>query len=248
MVTGDHIETARHVALTSGLCTEEELNSQDTVLTGQEFRQKLVRTYEKNEATGEFTFDQSEESKKIYKKIKKKVKVIARCNPEDKLLLIKVLQDMNGQIAMCGDSISDAAALIAADVGMCMGTGCDVAKDNSDLVITDNNFSSILSTMMWGRQLYDNVRKFLAFQMTINVVIISITAISGMTIGRVPFNVIQMLWINLIMDILGAIALGTDPYRKRTDISEANKFQRIRRADKIFTPYLWRQIFVHSVW
>jgi Ca2+-transporting ATPase len=114
---------------------------------------------------------------------------------------------------MTGDSIADADALRKADVGLCMGSGCDVAKDNSDLVILDNNFISIYKSVQWGRTIFENVRKFLQFQLTINLVICFITILGGATLGHTPLNVIQMLWTNLIMDILGAIAIGTEPFQ-----------------------------------
>lgn len=115
---------------------------------------------------------------------------------------------------MTGDSIADAEALRKADVGLCMGTGCDVAKDNADLIIADNNFESIHKAIKWGRAIYDNVRKFIQFQMTMNISICFITIIGGLTLGHPPLNIVQMLWCNLIMDVLGAIALGTEPYAK----------------------------------
>lgn len=114
---------------------------------------------------------------------------------------------------MAGDSIADAESLKKADIGLCMGSGCDVAKDNSDLVILDNDFKSIHTAIKWGRAIFDNVRKFLQFQLTVNIAIVIITIIGGAFVGHPPLNVIQMLWINLIMDILGAIAIGTEPYR-----------------------------------
>jgi P-type E1-E2 ATPase len=115
---------------------------------------------------------------------------------------------------MTGDSIADAEALKKADVGLCMGSGCDVAKDNSDLVILDNDFVSIHRSVKWGRAIFDNVRKFIQFQLTINIVICFITILGGCTLGHAPLNVVQMLWTNLIMDILGAIAIGTEPYKQ----------------------------------
>lgn len=149
---------------------------------------------------------------------------------------------------MCGDSIADAEALKAAHVGMSMGTGCDVAKDNSDLVILDNDFYSIQRSIKWGRAIYDNVRKFIQFQMTVNIVLVTITFIGGATLGHTPLNVIQMIWINLIMDILAAIALGTETYKKDTDVSVNNKSNRISRKHKILLPEMWRSIFVQSIY
>lgn len=115
-----------------------------------------------------------------------------------------------------------------------MGSGCDVAKDNSDLIILDNRFASIHRAIKWGRALHDNVRKFIQFQLTINVVLCSITILGGATVGHTPLNVVQMLWCNLIMDVLGAIALGTEPYKPDSTGS------RISRKDFIMNPELWR--------
>lgn len=144
---------------------------------------------------------------------------------------------------MTGDSIADADALKKADVGFCMGTGCDVAKDNSDLVILDNDFVSIYRAVKWGRALFDNVRKFIQFQLTINIVICFITILGGCTVGHTPLNVVQMLWTNLIMDILGAIAIGTEPYK----VNGGNSL-RISRRDKILLPEIWRQVIVQALY
>jgi len=95
-----------------------------------------------------------------------------------------------GIIAMTGDSITDAEALKKADVGLCMGRGCEVAKDNSDLIILDNDFYSIYRSIKWGRAIYVNIRKFVQFQLTINVVICFITILGGCTLGRTPLNII----------------------------------------------------------
>lgn len=143
---------------------------------------------------------------------------------------------------MTGDSIADASALQLADVGLCMGSGCDVAKDNSDLVILDNNFSSIHSSIKWGRAIFENVRKFIQFQLTVNIVLCFITLLSGLTLGRTPLNVIQMLWTNLIMDVLGAIAIGTESYNPNI------KTSRVSRRAQIIKMEMWRQILMHSAY
>jgi len=151
---------------------------------------------------------------------------------------------------MTGDSISDAEALAKADVGFCMGDGSDVAKDNSDLIILDNDFKSIHSSIKWGRAIFDNVRKFLQFQLTINVVICFITILGGATTGNPPLNVIQMLWTNLIMDILGAIAIGTEPYKKDDPNCKDEKCMttRISRKDTVMKKEMIRQITVQSMY
>jgi len=145
---------------------------------------------------------------------------------------------------MTGEGISDADALQAADVGLCMGTGCDVAKDSSDLIISDNQFESIRRSMLWGQATFNNVKKFAQFQLTVNIVICFITVLGGATLGRSPFSVLQMLWANLIMDVLGAIALGTEKY------SSSSAFQRIGRGEPkmVVLDYSWRQILVQAIY
>lgn len=144
----------------------------------------------------------------------------------------------NGMIGMAGDSIADSAALIDANVGFCMGSGCDVAKDNSDLIIENNDFSSIYKSIKWGKAMFDNSRKFIVFQFTVSISMLVTCFISGVTLGNLPFNVIQMLWINLVMDILAAIALGTG--------CDSIKKGRISRKEKVFEAGMWRQIIVQS--
>jgi Ca2+-transporting ATPase len=175
--------------------------------------------------------------------VKKRLKIIARSTAEDKFLLVAGIKQKGGLVGMTGDSIADADALKKADVGLCMGSGCDVAKDNSDLVILDNNFVSIYKSIKWGRAIFDNVRKFIQFQLTVNIVVVFITLLGGMTIGHIPLNVVQMLWINLIMDVLGAIAIGTEPYKKSQE-----KSNRISRRDKIILAEVWRQVLVQSLY
>jgi P-type Ca2+ transporter type 2C len=248
MMTGDHIETARYVALKTGIISPEEANEDGVVITGEEFRARIGEYHKINDpwevnSTGariEFV-----EGRRKFDEVKKKAKVIARCTSEDKFVLVCGIKQKGGLVGMTGDSISDAEALKKADVGFCMGSGCDVAKDNSDLVILDNDFVSIHRSIKWGRAIFDNVRKFVQFQMTINIVICFVTILGGLTLGRPPLNVIQMLWVNLIMDILGAIALGTEPYKQDDVTSSSN---RISRKDAIIRIEMWRQILVQAAY
>lgn len=132
-----------------------------------------------------------------------------------------------------------------------MGKGCDVAKDHADLVILDNDFSSIRRSILWGRAMFDNVRKFLQFQLTINFSLLSIVFISGATLGNIPFNVIQLLWMNLIMDILAAISLGTEPITEKpagSVIDKGSNEKRVSRKEKIFQPGMWRSIVVQTLY
>merc|ERR1719460_3560128 len=105
---------------------------------------------------------------KCFDKVKQRLKIIARATSEDRFILVSGIKQKGGLVGMAGDSIADAEALKKADVGMCMGSGCDVAKDNSDLVILDNDFYSIQRAIRWGRSIFENVRKFMVFQMTVN--------------------------------------------------------------------------------
>ena len=238
MITGDHIDTARKIAHQCGIITHEEMQDEDVVMTSSEFRRR-VGHYDRKEdpMTGEIRIQFLEKAR--FDTLKKKVKVIARCTSEDKFVFVCGIKQKGGLVGMTGSSISDAEALKKADVGLCMGSGCDVAKDNADLVILDNNFLSIHKSIQWGRTIFDNVRKFLQFQLTINIVICFITILGGFTIGVVPLNVIQMLWANLIMDILGAIAIGTEPFvTSTTDVCS----NRVSRKDPIINAVMWRQI------
>lgn len=118
------------------------------------------------------------------------MRIIARATSEDRFILVCGLKSRDAQVGMTGDSIGDAEALRKAHVGLCMGSGCDVAKENSDLVILDNDFGSIHRAIKWGRAIFDNVRKFLQFQLTINISLCFLTILGGVTIGHVPLNVI----------------------------------------------------------
>ena len=149
---------------------------------------------------------------------------------------------------MAGNSISDARVLKMANVGLCMGTGCDVAKDNADLIILDNNFVSVRKSILWGRAMFYNVQKFLQFQLTINFSLLTIVFVSGATMGTIPFNVIQLLWINLVMDILGAIALGTEPVSEAQKSTLQTKEERISRGNKMMTPTMWRNMIVQIIY
>ena len=153
--------------------------------------------------------------------------------------MVMGIKQMGGIVGVTGANISDSEALKMADVGFCMGSGCDVAKDNSDLVILDNQFESIHRSIKWGRTIFDNVRKFIQFQMTVNLSLVVVTIIGGCTIGHTPLNVVQMLWINLIMDILGAIALGTEPYKKSSG-GDSGISERISRKNKIIKHEMYR--------
>jgi magnesium-transporting ATPase (P-type) len=169
-----------------------------------------------------------------------KNKVLAYATPKEKLTYVSLLMACGAVVTMAGESIADVQSLKQADVGITLDGGCDVAKDNADLVIVrEANFDNIKTSLMWGRQLYANVQKFIVFQLTVNLVVTMTTLIGG-CIGHVPFNVLQMLWINLIMDTLGAIALCTEPWTGQ-DIPRAS------RKDQLLPASLFKLIFVPAL-
>ena len=141
------------------------------------------------------------------------LKVLSRARPMDKTRLVTTLQANGEVVAVTGDGTNDAPALNYANVGLAMGSGTDIAKEASDIVLLDNSFRSIVNAVMWGRSLYQNIQRFILFQLTINVAALGI-ALLGPFIGvEFPLTVIQMLWVNLIMDTFASLALATEPAR-----------------------------------
>lgn len=129
---------------------------------------------------------------------------------------------------MTADGLADVQALKVANVGICMGKGCQAAKDSSDIILLDDNFKLVFRASQWGRNITDNVRKFITFQMTVNLSVLYIILISGATLGDTPFNVIQLLWINMVMDTLAALALATE-HPHPTELKE----KREKKSDRV---------------
>jgi len=145
------------------------------------------------------------------KEIALQLQVLARSSPADKHTLVCLLQEMGQVVAVTGDGTNDAPALKAADVGFAMGIcGTQIAMNASDIVLMDDNFVSLVQSIRWGRNVLDSVRKFLQFQLGVNLVAISLTFIGACTTGESPLSTVQLLWVNLIMDTLGALALASD--------------------------------------
>jgi magnesium-transporting ATPase (P-type) len=215
MFTGDHLETAKAIAKKCKIVTEvdgdAEQDYSDVCFTAQELRAHFE---------GKCDLDQNGQLRILvddaqwagaFKAFAGTAKVVARCTPEDKDFFVKVLQKNKAQCAVVGDSMADSAALKEACVGICMKDACDVAKDCSDIILLESQFTHIRTALMWGRVLNRNMQRFLTFQLTINLSIVYVT-ILGSIFGHPPLNVLQMLWANLVMDILAAIALGTEKW------------------------------------
>jgi Ca2+-transporting ATPase len=171
-----------------------------------------------------------------------RLQVLARSTPSDKHLLVTTLKKMGEVVAVTGDGTNDAAALKAANVGLSMGiAGTEVAKEASDIVIMDDNFASIVKSVLWGRSVYENVRKFLQFQITINIAAVLITFVGSVSERGFPLTAVQLLWINLIMDTFAALALATEPPSQ--DLLNRKPHG---QSEFIITPNMWKNIIVQA--
>lgn len=241
MCTGDNIDTAIAISKNAGIVTNEQVEASPySCMTGKDFREAVGGL--KKDAFGK-TIDQVANMKK-FREIKEHLRVLARSSPEDKYLLVTGIQACDGVVAVTGDGTNDAPALTKADVGFAMGiTGTDVAKGACDIILLDDNFSSIIVALRYGRNVYDNVRKFLQFQLTVNVVAMFIVFFSSVIMKDSPLNAVQMLWVNLIMDTMAALALATEP--PAADVLERQPYN---KAAPIVTNVMWRNIFGHGVY
>ncbi|KAL0476664.1 10 TM domain-containing transmembrane protein [Acrasis kona] len=232
MVTGDNILTAQHIARECGI-----LDSSGVAMEGPDFR-KL--------------------SDEELDEVLPKLQVLARSSPDDKYRLVSRLRALGEVVAVTGDGTNDGLALKEADVGLSMGlTGTQIAKEASDIVITDDNFSSIVKAVLWGRSIFENIRKFLTFQLTVNIVALVITIIASLTSFLLPqetttgakkamdppLTAVQLLWVNLIMDTFAALALATEP-----PIDELLNRKPIGRNASLFTWRMWVNIITQSVY
>ena len=212
MVTGDNINTANAIAREAGILTN------GTSMEGQAFR-KL--------------------SDEQLMQIIPNLQVLARSSPTDKYVLVKTLKKMRRVCCVTGDGTNDAPALKKADVGLSMGLcGTEVAKEASDIVLLDDNFASIVKAISWGRCVYDNIRKFLQFQLTVNLVALTTAFVSALCEFGTPLTAVQLLWVNLIMETLAAVALATEP-----PSPDSLKRKPYGRDDNIISNTMWRNIF-----
>ncbi|KAG7583010.1 Cation-transporting P-type ATPase N-terminal [Arabidopsis suecica] len=221
MITGDNIFTARAIGVECGILTPEDEMNSEAVLEGEEFR----------------NYTQEERLKKV-----ERIKVMARSSPFDKLLMVKCLKELGHVVAVTGDGTNDAPALKEADIGLSMGIqGTEVAKESSDIVILDDNFASVATVLKWGRCVYNNIQKFIQFQLTVNVAALVINFVAAVSAGDVPLTAVQLLWVNLIMDTLGALALATE---KPTN--DLMKKKPIGRVAPLITNIMWRNLLAQS--
>ena len=214
IVTGDTTATAREIARQIGIWKPEDTD--ENIITGTDFE-----ALPDNEA---------------FERVKK-LKVMCRARPTDKQRLVELLQKDGQIVAVTGDGTNDAPALNHANVGLSMGTGTSVAKEASDITLLDDSFKSIATAVMWGRSLYQNIQRFLLFQLTINVVALVIVFLGSIFGHELPLTVTQMLWVNLIMDTFAAGALASLPPNK-----EVMKDKPRKNEAFIVTPPMRNQI------
>ncbi|GJP75649.1 hypothetical protein CLOP_g6076 [Closterium sp. NIES-67] len=216
MVTGDNVLTAKAIATECGILTPDGI-----VIEGKDFRVlPLDRMME----------------------IIPSIDVMARSSPTDKHLLVSMLQRMGEVVAVTGDGTNDAPALYEADIGLSMGlSGTEVAKESSDIIILDDNFASIVRVVRWGRSVFASIQKYIQFQLTVNICALSLNFITALTSGAVPLTTVQLLWVNLIMNTLGALALATEP--PTSDLLEQPP---VGRTAPLITNIMWRNIFTQA--
>ncbi|KAJ6378456.1 hypothetical protein OIU78_028656 [Salix suchowensis] len=219
MVTGDNINTAKAIARECGILTDDGI-----AIEGPDFREKSL-----------------EELLQLVPKIQ----VMARSSPLDKHTLVKHLRTTFGEVvAVTGDGTNDAPALHEADIGLAMGiAGTEVAKESADVIILDDNFSTIVTVAKWGRSVYINIQKFVQFQLTVNVVALIVNFSSACLTGSAPLTAVQLLWVNMIMDTLGALALATEPPN-----DELMKRSPVGRKGNFISNVMWRNILGQSLY
>ncbi|OIW25161.1 calcium-translocating P-type ATPase [Coniochaeta ligniaria NRRL 30616] len=220
MVTGDNKITAQAIAQDCGILTPNSI-----VMEGPEFRNL---------------------SKEKQIEIIPLLHVLARSSPEDKRILVKRLKDMGETVAVTGDGTNDAPALKMADVGFSMGiAGTEVAKEASAIILMDDNFNSIVKALKWGRAVNDAVKRFLQFQLTVNITAVVLTFVSAVSNNEESsvLTAVQLLWVNLIMDTLAALALATDP-----PVDSVLDRKPERKGSSIITTTMWKMILGQAVY
>eukprot|EP00246_Nothoceros_aenigmaticus_P000199 TRINITY_DN1026_c0_g1_i1.p1 TRINITY_DN1026_c0_g1~~TRINITY_DN1026_c0_g1_i1.p1 ORF type:complete len:854 (+),score=164.16 TRINITY_DN1026_c0_g1_i1:295-2562(+) len=215
--TGDNVNTAVAIAKECGILTD------GGCMEGPEFRR---------------LHDDPETDRTDLEKLVQNLQVMARSSPTDKHNLVKMLRGMGEVVAVTGDGTNDAPALHEADIGLAMGiAGTEVAKESADVIILDDRFQTIVTQAKWGRAVYTNIQKFVQFQLTVNLVALVINFTSACFTGEAPLTAVQLLWVNLIMDTLGALALATEP-----PTNDLMTRAPVGRKGEFITYTMWRNI------
>jgi len=254
LISGDNLSTTSAVAVDTGILTPEEFEQlqsghQEIAMDASEFRQicgdVITREQDYEEGTEPtFEYTLSDGNQRQFNRIIENLKVIGRAEPQDKLRLVAGLRGMNRddedlpqrRVGVVGEGINDVEAFRAADVSFAVAEGTSYARNNASMILQTNDFDSCMRAVMWGRNIYMNVQRFLQFQITCCLTVLIVVIVSFITMTESVLNPVQLIWINLIMDILGALALAST--RPTTDIAKYQAGQ-----GNIMTPQMYRQIF-----
>jgi calcium-translocating P-type ATPase len=218
MITGDRKDTATAIAKEAGILYKET----DLIYTSDELSQL---------------------SDEALKEKLPEIRVIARALPSDKSRLVRLAQEQNLVVGMTGDGVNDAPALKRADVGFAMGSGTEVAKEAGDIVILNDNFQSVAKAILYGRTIFNSIRKFIVFQLTINVSAVLISLIAPLLGMESPLTITQILWVNLVMDTLAAMAFGGEP-----TLDRYMKEKPRRRDESILSTNMKSAILTGALW
>ena len=224
----------------------DQISDDSCIMSSDELLEKLEplmdEINDEDEGRGK-TFDfKNAECRRRFKGLKKQVRLVYRASPLLKHMLVCAFRMSGSTIGVTGEGLSDARALSEASVGFTMGQdGCSAAKDHADVILMDDNFQTVVTSIRWGRNIQDNVRKFIQFQMTVNVSCMVFVLSTALVLGHSPFSVMQLLWINLIMDVLAAIAFATE----NPHPTEIRK-ERINAKENIITKPMMRAIITQS--
>ena len=218
MITGDAYDTAKNIAIECGIIT----NSNDLILTSDELKRM-----------------DTEEIKKIIHKLK----VVSRALPQDKSRLVNIIEEMNLVVGMTGDGVNDAPALKKANVGFAMGSGTEVAKEASDIVILDNNILSISKAILYGRTIFKSIRRFVVYQLTVNMTALFLSIIGSYIGISTPITIIQMLWLNMIMDTFAGLAFSYEAPLKYYMEHKPKKMN-----EPIINKYMYSQIIFSGLY
>lgn len=218
MITGDALETSKNIGREIGLLRSEK----DLVLTSKDLNQMS-----------------DEDIKKVYKDIK----IVARALPTDKSRLVKIGQSLGEVVGMTGDGVNDAAALKCADVGFAMGSGSEVSKEAADIVILDNDLLSIGKAILYGRTIFKSIRKFVIFQLTMNLCALTLSILGPFLNINTPITVMQMLWINMIMDTFAGLAFSFE-----APIPEYMYYPPTKKDERIINRYMYSSILVTGIY
>ena len=220
MITGDNVYTAKAIATECGILHPDQ-DTANAVVDGEEFRNYTPE-------------DRLEKVDQIC--------VMARSSPFDKLLMVQCLKQKGHVVAVTGDGTNDAPALKEANIGLSMGIqGTEVAKESSDIVILDDNFATIVTILKWGRCVYNNIQKFIQYQLAINVSALAVNLVAAASAGEVPLTAVQLLWVNLIQDTFAALALATDE-----PTNELMDKPPVGGTEPLITNIMWRNLLAQA--